>query len=335
MTEQPADITNQTPRSYGFLALLRRLEREAKGKPRIGRNDRLKDEIVRLGQDPSLSFPTSDFSTVSLDKKNKSDLRTNILGFFGPQGALPINTTEEVIRWVRAGDESFVKFTDILSSRFLELFFRAWSDSHAISQFDVPAEDKFQNYIGSLAGIGTPAFQNRDNINDTVKMPLVSLVSSQVKSAVRLKQMIEHHLCVDVNIEEHVPIWLALEKNDLCRLGQQGSSLRRNMHLGSRLQSVGEKIRLHINTATLEEYRGYLPGSGAYEQLCDLVFWYLGKSIEVDVRLSLPRNQVVAAELGKTTELGWMAALNPKTDADGMVCAANFTLDSAATPIAA
>lgn len=107
------------------------------------------------------------------------------------------------------------------------------------------------------------------------------------------------------------------------------------MHLGSRLQSVGEKIRLHINTATLEEYRGYLPGSDAYEQLCDLVFWYLGKSIEVDVRLSLPRNQVVAAKLGKTTELGWMAALNPKKDADGMVCAANFTLDSAATPIAA
>lgn len=335
MTKLPPESVEQKPGSYGFLALLRRLEREAKGKPRIGRNNRLQDEIVRLGQSPSLSFPTSDFSDVLINVNGKSELRSNIFGFFGPQGALPINTTEEVIRWVHSGDESFVKFTDILSSRFFELFFRAWSDSHAISQFDVPEQDRFQDYIGSLAGIGTPAFQNRDNIDDVVKMPLVSLMSSQVKSAVRLRQIIEHHLCVDVSIEEHVPIWLDLENDDLCQLGQQGSSLSRNMHLGSRLQSVGEKICLHINAATLEEYRSYLPGADAYEQLCDLAFWYLGKSIEIAVNLSLPRDQVVPAELGKTTELGWMAALNPETDVDGMVCAANFTLDTAAISVAA
>lgn len=332
---QPTQDTPPNAGAYGLLALLRRLEREAKGKPRIGRNHRLKDEIAALGQDPSLSFPGSDFSSVSIDAKGKADLRSNFLGFFGPQGALPLNTTEEVARWVDSGDESFVKFTDIFTARFLQLFFRAWSDSHAISQFDVPEEDRFQTYIGALGGVGTPAFRKRDRVEDVTRMPMVSLVAARVKSAVRLRQMIEHHLGAEVTVEEHVPGWLDFEENDQSKLGQQGSSLGRNTYLGARLQSVGEKVCLHIRTTTLEEYRSYLPGGTAHAQLCDLVFWYLGKSIDVAVNLSLPSSEVAPAKLGETTELGWMAALTPKTDAGGFVSAATFTLDTAANTAAA
>lgn len=314
---------------YGFLSLLRKLEREAGNKPRIGRNDRLEDEIATLGQDPSLSFPGSDFSGVCFRPNGKADLRSNVFGFFGPQGALPLNTTEEVGRWVDSGDDSFVKFTDLFATRFFQLYFRVWSDSRAISQFDVPEKDRFQFYIGALGGVGTSAYRKRDNIDDVTRMPLVSLVGAQVKSPVRLKQMIEQHLKADVDIEEHIPIWLEFEENDKCRLGQQGSLMGQNTYMGSRLQSVSEKIRLHINTPSIAEYRSYLPGGDAYLQLCDLVFWYLGKTIDVDVELSLPRNNVPPAKLGETAELGWMAALTPQTDDNDneMVSAAIFALD--------
>ena len=322
---------------YGFLSLLRKLEREAVNKPRIGRNERLKDEIATLGQDPSLSFPGSDFSGVQFKPGGKAELRSNVFGFFGPQGALPLNTTEEVGRWVDSGDDSFARFTDLFATRFFQLYFRVWSDSRAISQFDMPEKDRFQFYIGALGGVGTPAYRKRDNIHDVTRMPLVSLISAQVKSPVRLKQMIEQHLKADVSIEEHIPIWLEFEENDKCRLGQQGSLMGRNTYLGARLQSVSEKIRLHINTSSIAEYRSYLPGGDAYVQLCDLVFWYLGKTIDVDIQLSLPRNNVPPARLGETTELGWMAALTPPTadNDDEMVSAATFALDIAGTRAAA
>ena len=316
---------------YGFLSLLRQLERQSPEKPRIGKNERLKDEIVSIGQDPFLSFPKSDFSDISFTGKNVPELRQNIFGFFGPQGALPLNTTEEVRRWVNSGDDSFVKFTDIFATRFFQLYFRAWSNSHAISQFDNPGKDRFQMYVNSLAGVGTPAYRKRDNIQDVTRMPLVSLISARVKSPVRLKQMIEQHLGADISIEEHVPAWLEFEEDDQCHLGQQGSVMGQNTYMGSRLQSIGEKICLHIRTYSIKEYRSYLPGGDSYRQLCDMVFWYLGKTMDVEIELSLPRNDVPAAKLGETTELGWMAALKKDDNADNghneIISAATFALD--------
>ena len=317
--------------SFGLLALLRRLEQTSGGKPRIGRNQRLRDEVADLGQDPLLSFPASDFSAISKNARGNPRLRARFLGFFGPQGALPLNTTEEVGRWFHGGDDSFVRFTDIFAARFLELFFRAWSDTRAITQFDTPDQDRFRRHVAAVAGIGTQAFADRDGVDDIVKTPLVHLAGARVKSPVRLRQIIEHHLGADVEVEEHVPSWMAFEEEDQNRLGQRGSSLGRNTYLGARQQSVGERILLHLRTRTLDEYRSYLPGGPAHSELCDLVFWYLGKSFEVGVQLSLPDSEMPQAELGRTGQLGWMASLKqqPPANADTRYTdAASFVLQT-------
>ncbi|WP_185968394.1 type VI secretion system baseplate subunit TssG [Paracoccus sp. M683] len=309
---------------HGFLARLRELEREAAHKPPIGRAARLRDEVVRIGQDPSLAFPVGDFSA-----ERAGSLRAQVLGFFGPQGALPLNTTEEVARWLEGGDDSFVAFTDILATRFLQLFFRAWSDSRAITQFDHPGSDRFNGYVAAVAGTGTPAFRDHDGLNDLARLPMVSLFGGRVRSPVRLRQMIETHLAVNTEIEEHVPYWMEFDPADTSNLGQRGSSLGRDMYLGARVQSVGEKIRLDLRTSSLAEYRRYLPGQPGYQRLADIVFWYLGKTYVVDVSLSLPATEVDPAVLGKSASLGWMAALAPANDdPTAFVTAATFTLDA-------
>ncbi|MFV0299827.1 MAG: type VI secretion system baseplate subunit TssG [Paracoccus sp. (in: a-proteobacteria)] len=308
----------------GFLALMRRLERDAPGSPPIGRSARLRDETLRIGQDPSLAFPAGEFLP-----ERAGSLRAQVLGFFGPQGALPLNTTEEVARWLEAGDDSFVAFTDILATRFLQLFFRAWSDSHAISQFDHPGSDRFNHYVAAIAGIGTPAFRDHDGLNDLARLPMVSLFGGRVRSPVRLRQMIETHLGVDTHVEEHVPYWMEFDAGDTSALGQRGSSLGRDMYLGARVQSVGEKIRLDLRTASLAQYRRFLPGQPGYQRLADIVFWYLGKSYVVDVSLSLPATEVEPAVLGASASIGWMAALAPANDdPETFVTAATFTLDA-------
>lgn len=310
----------------GLLSLLRRLEREGADRPRIGRNTRLQQSLVRLGQDPFLAFPDKDIARIEY-KGAVPSVRAQFLGFFGAFGALPLNWSEEVQRWFAFGDESFVAFTDIFAARFQELFFRAWSDARPITQFDHP-DDRFQALLLALTGTGTPAFRNRDGVPDTVKLRLLPLVAGQVKSPVRLLQMLQTHFgdSVTVEVEELVPSWLDFEPDALSCLGQQGSTLGRDVLLGSRTRSIGEKIRLHLRLRSRARYDRFLPGAPDHAQLRDLVFWYLGQAFEIEVLIWLPETEIAPARLG-TAQLGWMACVAPPPGQEGrMVRVANYRL---------
>ncbi len=300
---------------YGFLALLRQLERRNGSMPRIGRSRRLRDEFVRLGQDPFLAFPDCDLNAVDLQKR-PAIVRSRFLGFFGAFGALPLNTTEEVQRWFVRGDRSFVDFVDIFATRFIQLYYRSWSDSRAITQYDHREDDRYRLYLLGMTGLGTPSFLNRDSINDTVKLAMMPLAMGRVKSAVRLRQMLELHFQTDIEVQEMVPSWMEFEPDSLSKIGVQGASLGRNIHLGSRIQSIGEKICIHVRVPTLAAYRGFLPGGKQNAHLRDIIFWYLGRIFAVDVAVWLPRREVPAAQIGATVELGWMACVAPEVPQD-------------------
>lgn len=308
---EPTDWDAPDYTQWGFLSLLRHLERRNNSKPRIGKSRRLRDEFVRLGQDPFLSFPKDDLSAVDLAKK-PAIVRSRFLGFFGAFGALPLNTTEEVERWLSHGDRSYVDFTDIFATRFIQLFFRAWSDSRSITQYDHNGGDQFRQYLMGMSGIGTPSFWGRDSVNDINKMRMNPLAMGRVKSAVRLRQMLELHFGADIDIQEMVPTWMEFEPDSHSRVGMQGSTLGRDVHLGSRIQSIGEKILVHVRVDSLKSYKGFLPGGQENAHLRDIIFWYLGRVFEVDVAVWLPRSEVPAAQLGATVELGWMACVAPE-----------------------
>ncbi len=301
--------------AYGLLVLLRLMERSGKGKPRIGKNATLRDEIVTIGQDPYLAFPESDVSNIDRSGK-RTQVRSRVLGLFGPQGALPLNTTEEVLRWFEQGDHAFIRFTDIFATRFQQLFFRAWSDSRAITQFDHETGDRFRVYIEALMGLGTPAFRNRDALPDINKDALAAIAIGRVKSPRRLQQMLRLDLGLRAVVEEHQLSWIELEDDSHNRLGQRGSSLGRNMYLGARVASVNEKIRLRVPTRTIAEYRSLLPGGASHRRMRDIVRWYLGQSVEVDVALSLPAAEMPSAVVGASTQLGWVASLAPDRTQD-------------------
>lgn len=314
----------------GFLAILRRIEQNNPDKPPIGRSRRLRDDVVRIGQDPGLAFPDTEFAATDRQAGSIPDLRAQFIGFFGPNGALPLNTTEEVMRWLDDGEGAFVKFTDIFASRFYQLFFRAWSDNHAITQFDHPQGDRFGDYVAALAGIGSPAYRDHDRFPDIARLPLVSIFGGRVRSPVRLQQMLGHYFGIPVEVEEHVPSWMEFDPEDVSSLGLNAGSLGRNAYLGARVRSVGEKVRLHLRTRTLDEYRAFLPGAESYGQLANLVYWYIGKTYEVELALALPLAEVPQAKLGESAELGWMAAMpgkSMKADKQGYVQAARFALE--------
>ena len=299
------------PADFGFFSLLREIERANPKLPRIGRNQTIKEEAVRLGQEPFQAFPDANVTQVQNRDGGKLRVRSAFLGYFGPQGALPLNTTAEVEQWYRFGDDAFVRLADIFTNRFQQLFFRAWSDARGICQFDHPTDDRFQVYVGAPVGGASMALRNRGKVPDIARLPLVGIAAARIKSPVRLRQILEKLCGVAITIEENIPVWLPFEPSDLSRLGSVGSSLGRDCRLGSRVQSVNEKIRVGVRTESLAEYQSFLPGAPNFIRLTELLFWYLGHEIEVDIAPSLPADQITGMVLGKGGALGWTGWMAP------------------------
>jgi type VI secretion system protein ImpH len=314
---------NRDPSAFGFFALMRDMERGNPGKPRIGRNATLKDEVVTLGQDPFLSFPDANISHYEEREGLPPRMRSRFLGYFGPQGALPLNTTVEVNQWYARKDDAFVRFADMFTGRFQQLFYRAWADARGITQYDHGEDDRFQVYVGSFAGLGSVALRDRGAVADVARLPVVGLAGSRIKSPVRLRQILEEILKVSVTVQEHVPVWMSFEPGDLTRLGEQGSTLGQDCRMGSRVQSVNEKIRVSIRTESRAEYESFLPGARNFARLTDLLFWYLGVETEVEIAPSLPADQVRGAQLGGQAAagagaaLGWTAWMSPPPPQEG------------------
>jgi type VI secretion system protein ImpH len=303
------------PWSVDFFAAMREFERSAKDKPRIGDSTVVAEEIVNLGQDPFLAFPASNVADYQESEGGIPRLSARFLGFFGPQGALPLNTTVEAYHWSNSRDPSFARFTDIFSNRFLQLFFRAWADARPIAQFDRPAQDSFFRYVATFAGIGSPAFARRDSVHDIAKATFAGLVSSSVRSASRLRNLIRGVFDVDVDVLERIGSWLSFEPSDRTALGQSGSTLGGDAYLGGRVHSINDKIRIAIRARDLAQYRSFLPSGDRFDELTDLIFFYIGFRFEFDVQLSLPARCAEPARLGVSGQLGWTAWMAPDTGA--------------------
>jgi type VI secretion system protein ImpH len=306
------DGLRSEPFAHDFFQTMREFERSNRKKPRIGESTVLSEEIVALGQDPFMEFPASNLTGYQDTPSGTPKVRTRFLGYFGPQGALPLTITNDAHHWSSQRDESYVHFTDIFSNRFLQLFFRVWADARPIAQADRPDDDRFFDYIGSFTGVGTDAFFDRDSVPDIAKISFAGLTGSRIKSAARLKQFIESVLQVKADIEERVGCWLVFEPEDRMGLGSRHSGLGVDAALGVRAYSINDKIRIGIIATSLEQYRRMLPGGDLSEILTDLVFHYLGHRLEFDVELGLDAEQAPPARLGVSGELGWTSWVAPK-----------------------
>ena len=188
-------------------------------------------------------------------------LIARFLGMFGPQGALPLTTTEESYLWLLERDDAFPRFVDIFQRRFLALFFRAWADPRPIAQNDRPDEDRFRTYIGSMIGVGSPPYRDVDTISDFAKMEFAGLIASKAKSASRLRSLIAGLFGVKVEVDEFVGSWLSFDKQECTQLGANQSRLGADTILGSSVFSVSDKFRLRVFVKNIAQYERFLPGS--------------------------------------------------------------------------
>lgn len=322
-------------------------------RPRIGDSASRKDEIVRIGgrdlrvsfgQDPWMEFPASNVARVArrpdhtpepakhaiddefernVPPPDRVHILVRYLGLLGPQGALPLSTTEEAHGWLMERDDAFVHFLDIFNNRFLQLFFRAWADSRPIVQHDRADCDRFGAYVDTVIGAGSRAFQGLGAVPKGISL-YAGLLGPQTKSASRLRSAIRGLFGVEVEIDEFVGSWLAFEESELSAIGERNSGLGGDLLVGAASYSVQDKFRVRIFVENMEQYQKFLPIGRHARELVDLVYFYVGDELDWDVELALPARFVRPVELGTGGALGWTTWMSPNYPPDQYRCDARF-----------
>lgn len=299
------------PWRFDYFTVLRHLERTFADRPRIGDSAARREDFVQLGQDPFMDFPASNLARVVLNDDKPLKVFVKYLGLLGPQGALPLATTEEAYHYVLSQDDAFPRFLDVFNHRFIQLFFRAWADSRPIVQHDRPKADRFIAYIGSAIGVGSKPYQDLDSVPDAAKLGFAGLMGAQAKCASRLAGAVCGLFNVKAEVEEFVGSRLMIEAAEWTILGGRYNRLGEDMLLGRTVFSVQDKIRVRIFTKNLAQYIRFLPTGDLCEPLADLVFFYNGEQLDWDVELAIPTGAVEPIRIGKFGQLGWTSWMAP------------------------
>ena len=311
------------PHAHDFFALLRRIESLAPQSPRFGRALRPAQEPLRLGQEAELGFAPAALGSFTRGG-SVPRLGVHFFGLLGPQGPMPLHLTEYVReRQRQRGDATPQRFLDVFHHRLLSLFYRAWAQSQPCVQHDRPADDRFAAWIGACTGLDA-AVRPSDTLPQETRLFHAGLLGARTRPPEGLVKILSHHFGVPVRVEQHVPHWMPLEREDRTRLGHArhrpesigavGAVLGRNATAGSQVWDRQFKFRVALGPMTLAQYEHFLPGGSAWRPLCDLIREYAGLHLLWDVQLALRAEDVPQPRLDGRVRLGltaWIGRRGP------------------------
>lgn len=306
----------ERPEEHHIFQALRIIEAANADAPRLGESRRPREDRVRLGQEAELAFPPSTIASFKAPEGGRpGKLINRFFGFFGPMGPLPLHLTEYARNRKRnVRDGTFIAFADMLTHRFLSLFYRAWAAGQPSVNYD-RGDDPLARKVSALAGYHGKALEKRDALPDDTRRYFAAHLSMGQKTPEGLVAILTEFLGVPVEMEEFVGCWLELEPDDRWQLGM-GGGLGQTTSIGSRVWSRAAKFRLKIGPVKRADYDRLLPGGEALERLKAVVRNYAGDSLDWDVNLILAGDDVPRAVLGGDTRLGHTSWTKARRDHD-------------------
>jgi len=315
------EALHRAPTTFDFFQALRRLESVYPDKPRLGESVQpTKDEPVRLGQDPSLSFaPAALAAFLPGADGGPPRLQVSFLGLSGPNGPLPLHMTEYVRdRKHNANDPTLARFFDLFHHRILSLFYRAWANSQPTVSRDRPEQDHFLTYLGALIGLAMSGLQKRDAFSDAAKLYYAGRLAAQTRNAEGLQAMVGDHFKMRATVEEFMGAWVDLPESERWHLdgGPHGMRLGLSTNMGARAWNRQVKFRITLGPLHRKQFQSMLPEGEALPALRALVRNYVGDALDWDLRLILDERTDQPFRLGGA-RMGWDAWLGRCPDGKG------------------
>lgn len=291
------------------LALLRGAEARASGLPRIGNAKLPGDDVVALVHIPSLAFPTSTLESIAVGE-GQATVAGNWFGLTGPMGPLPLHLTEYAASERRYGrQQPFGRFLDVLSTRMLQLFYRAWADSVLAASLDRRDDDHFGDKIGALTGANDDAAPGQA-FPRQARLRYAALFASS-RSPSGIADALSDLLRSPVRIVEHVERWRDVEPAEQSRLGRRFAGLGQNALAGGRVCTADEAFKVIVHVVSAEEHQQLLPGGSRYALLVDAIDAFAPPHLEWEIELAVASEAIRPARLGGTARLGWTSWNGP------------------------
>jgi type VI secretion system protein ImpH len=330
MSSRPLDrLLFEEPYRFEFFQAVRLFERIFPGKKDVGSEALPPEEIVRFRSRISLDFPSSEIQEIRepKDETGAIEMLVNFMGMVGVSGVLPTHYTELVLDRVRHQDTAMWSFMDIFTHRAVSMFFRAW----AKYRFPVAYErgnDEFTSYLFDITGLGTRGLRGRMGFDDESLLPYTALIAQKPHSTNAVENVVSDYFSVPAKIEQFYGQWLALNKQDLTKIGAENSYLGVSAIAGSRIWHQQTKFRVKLGPLAFKHFQSFLPTGSAYEKLRSIVKFMVGLEFDYDVQLKLKATEVPGTIL--TTRavrkplLGWTSFLKTqpfKVDDEQLVLA--------------
>lgn len=341
----PASVIDslfRTPGRFEFFQAVRLLEWNARrdagddrlvpgkpvgpGKP-LGQDHDPRHEVVRLRADVSLTYPGTELTATTTEPPadgRPGTLTVTVMGLVGAMGVLPQHYTELVVKALRNRSYGLRDFLDLLHHRSLSLFYRAWAKYRlpvSVEQADARGgADPATTAVSSFVGLGTPALAKRMAVGDGTLLHYAGLLSHEVRSAAGLQAMLSDLFACPVAVDSFVGGWIPIPEPEQSRLpghspgpGQpDGRHCRLGVDAvaGTRVWDVQGRFRVRIGPLDHRRFAAFLPDGAEMAEMRDLVRFYAGPDLDVDVQVVLRADAVPPCRLeGRDgtpgTRLGW------------------------------
>lgn len=296
---------------FQLIRLLHRLYPERRGvADRAARPDQ---EVARFSSSTSMAFPLGEIAQLEPPSEDRpAHAVVNFMGLVGPEGVLPLEYTHLVATRVGSGDRVLRDFLDIFHHRMVSLFYRAWEKTHSYAAYERGAEDRLSEYVGDLAGVGLPDLRRALPIDRETILYYVGLLAPHQRSAAALEQIISDYFGVDVTVVQFTGGWYEIDDRTQCAVGDEGDEsgqLGFGAVVGDAIYDPQAGIRIRIGPLSRQRYGEFLPGGSAREQLRELVRFFTGDYLDVELQLVLKGDDVPQCQLGEELDaplaLGW------------------------------
>jgi type VI secretion system protein ImpH len=299
--------------AWEFFALVRSIEQCSPQAPRIGTALDPAEEMVDLAHEPSVTFPRTTIAGFDRDRR-RPRLRSLHFGLTGPMGPMPLYMTEmAMFERAAKGTNPLGDLLDLVSTRLLQSFYRAWASGNPCAQADRPLDDDFAGYLGAASGSTSLRFVSgaeRDGYGDAGFGDWRRLAYgghlAGLRSASAVGDLLGHALERPVGVDETVGRWREIPADARTRIGRRGMhhGLGTGATLGGRFFAVEWDVALRVRAKSMDDLEQLLPGGDVHPLLVEAAEAVLPQHIDWHARIEIDEAAIRPARLGPTRESG-------------------------------
>jgi len=263
--EAPLAELEANARRFNYFRLIYLLERLYQDAPRVGHTGPAKLEKIRVRAESSLTFASSDVSSLKArafpDGEERVEITSAFLGLYGSVSPLPPYYVERIALSVHQGGPQPVReLLDVVHHRLFSLVYRAWTKYRHSVGYMRRGKDRFTQRM--FCAVGIDGSEAREfELDPFYFLRFAPLLATKARSARGLKVVLDELLDgISVDIEQFVGCWTLIEKPLRNQLGVANHQLGESLVIGRYVFDGSGRYTIALGPLEYDDYLSFLPG---------------------------------------------------------------------------